>query len=415
MELEYILKTWEDFATVKRWKQQLSRKSNQKKLANGTYRLMKYYMPKFIECCKTNPDDLIEEAVRDSDLGEVRIDEFYHYMIDTKKIEPNTAHTGAYGVIRGFYRHNKIHTQDWVAPKPLPRSIDQTDAQYPMFVIQKRKTDDGKSYKKLVLNRVLLQKFMSKLNKRDQVILLCLISSGLDIGDLFKLTVGFVRNQQYDTSRLYLSSYRQKSHEPLMTFFSKEATKKLRDYVKTERKHAVDDDPLFVELPKYQKQLFKKTHGRKFTNTDIELLPNAEPVWTITIDTNFRSAAEGIDVVTQSHKQSPLRPKRFRKVFRSACQNAGIGDDMTRLFLGQTSTSSKVYLGKTREELEYYYELVEPNITINNDELLNNEYEKLQQQNKELDTKLKSVSEMEERMKAIFKKIDEEQDRKLQN
>jgi len=67
-------------------------------------------------------------------------------------------------------------------------------------------------------------------------------------------------------------------------------------------------------------------------------------------------------------QQSPLRPKRLRHVFRSACNYAGIVDDMVRVFLGQSGMSSKIYLGKSKQELEFFYNLVEPKITVYEDE-----------------------------------------------
>jgi len=67
-------------------------------------------------------------------------------------------------------------------------------------------------------------------------------------------------------------------------------------------------------------------------------------------------------------QQSPLRPKRLRHVFRSACNYAGIEDDMVRVFLGQSGMSSKIYLGKSKEELEFFYNLVEPKITVYDEE-----------------------------------------------
>ena len=163
--------------------------------------------------------------------------------------------------------------------------------------------------------------------------------------------------------------------EAVKGFFSKEATKRLREYVRKERADGADDDIIFTTSMSERKKQFKLKYKREYTNLDFDLLPPATPLTTIILAINFRKAAKRMGINLQKAKQSPLRPKRLRKVFRDACQAGMIGDDMANVFMGKADRSNKVYLGKSREELEIYYSMLEPFVTvfsekINEDELL---------------------------------------------
>ena len=229
--------------------------------------------------------------------------------------------------------------------------IGQIDDNYPLFI---------REGKKLVLNRELLTEFQSKLNYRDQLILDCLISTGLDDGDLLKLNVDFVLSQ--NQPRLYLNNNRQKTLEDIHVFFSKIASKKIREYVRKERREAEPNDPLFITTLAERKRVFLKIHGRKYTNLDE--LPEGNRLSNVTLAINFRKASRHTGISLVKQQQSPLRPKRLRKVFESACTHAGIDPDIKDIFMGHKGSQSKTYQGKSREELEFYYDMVEPKITI---------------------------------------------------
>lgn len=358
---------WRDFATIKRWKSQLTLKSRSGGFPEKTWKNVENNMPRFLSAMQKNPDELIEDALSDNELGERAIS---HYFTWLKKqgTDHNSSINRAYGVIRGFYKHNKITTQGWHTPKMIPKVVEQTDADLPLFAM------DAKS-KKLDLNRTLFRRFLKELSARDEVIALCLISTGLDDGDLLKLTLGFVREQDPSHERIFLSNYRLKTMESIKGFFSKEASKRLREYVRKERADGDDDDFIFVTSNTERKKQFKMKYKREYTNLDYDVLPPATALSNETLATNFRKAAQRMGVKLQKAKQSPLRPKRLRKVFRDACQAGRIGDDMANIFMGKADHSKKVYLGKSREELEIYYEMLEPFVTvfsekINEDEIL---------------------------------------------
>jgi len=358
---------WRDFATVKRWKSQLTLKSKSGGFPVNTWKNVESNMRRFLSVMQKTPDELIEEALSDNELGEVHLSTYFSWL-KKQGIDHNSAVIRAYGIVRGFYKHNKITTQGWHTPRQVPKVVEQTDADLPLFSF------DPKT-KKPDLNRVLVRRFLKELSSRDEVIALCLISTGLDDGDLLKFTLGFVREQDPSHERIFISNFRLKTMEAVKGFFSKEATKRLREYVRKERADGADDDIIFTTSMSERKKQFKLKYKREYTNLDFDLLPPATPLTTIILAINFRKAAKRMGINLQKAKQSPLRPKRLRKVFRDACQAGMIGDDMANVFMGKADRSNKVYLGKSREELEIYYSMLEPFVTvfsekINEDELL---------------------------------------------
>ena len=374
-----IYPDWTEFATAKKWKQQLTIKSHSGELSKSTWDNARYWMPFLLKVSEKTPDELIEEALSDNEQGELRLQECFRLAkkrgVSKRKndsfrpVSHNSAITGVYGILRGFYSHNKIVTQGWHTPNILPRAVEQSDANFPLFISKDRKLD---------LNRELLQGFFEKLNSRDRTIALCLISTGMDDGDLLNLDVDFVKNQDSREKRLFLSTFRSKTSETVRVFFSKEATKKLRVYVRNERKDAKGEDPLFVTTMHERKRKFKIKYPEKtFTNSDYDLLPEARQLTNNALSQNFKNTAESMGVKVPKSQQSPLRPKRLRHVFRTACQLAGLSDDLARVFMGQKSQSSKIYSPKSREELELFYESVEPFVSVFIERIDEDEFTKL--------------------------------------
>ena len=378
---------WTDFATVKRWKDRLAKKSKKGSLSVSTWKNVKYHMSRFVKCSQLSPDELIEESLVDPEKGESRV-KAYHTWLVQNGLDYNAAIIGAYGLIRGFYSHNKINTQDWSSPKTTPKKVEQTDSNYPLFVVN----DENE----LDLNRSLLRDFLGYLNFRDRVIALCLLSTGLDDGDLLKLDVGFVNNSDSRHDRLFVIGYREKTLEPVKTFFSKEATKKLREYVKTERFDAKDKDPLFVTLLRERKRQFKLANNRSFKNSDYDELPAAKRLTNEILSQNFRKAAQNMGIPLQKKDQSPMRPKRLRKVFNDACDIARVVEGIKKVFMGKVDPANKEYSTKNREYLEIYYKHIEPFVTVYS-EPVNESVKKLDDENKSLRD---SVEELKQKQQA---------------
>jgi len=329
MSQESVLVDWREFATSKRWISQLQKKNDDKTVPTKTLEAMNMWMPQFLRFHQKTPDELIEESISDSEMAGNRLDDFYRFKKES--IDRNSCITGIYGTLRGFYRHNKVNVQDITAPKFSPRQVKKTDANYPLFEQKEYANAEGHKIKKLILNRPLLREFSSHLNYRDQCILLCILSSGLDSNDILKLTVGDIKRQE-NHSRIYLNDARNKTFREYKDFFSVEATKRLRSYIFKERMNAFDDEPLFVTTIKGRKTEFKKKTGIESTLNDE--LPKGHKINSSDLSEAFRRAQKAMGIKLEKAKQSPLRPKRFRKIFKTACSNSNLDRDIIKIFLG---------------------------------------------------------------------------------
>ena len=209
-ELETI--QWIDFATVKRWKKQLTVKSKQGELADGTWNAVKSWFPRIIKATGKTSDELIEEALVDPEIGEERLFETFKWCkkMDTRKtlqsleyLEPLEDSTNT---IKSILKDGVLQLQN----------LSSRAKRY-----QLSNVCDYEKSKKLDLNRPLIQSFFRKINPRDELIGLCLILTGLDDGDLLELTVGFVRNQDAQFKRLFLVVFREKTAETESIFQSR--------------------------------------------------------------------------------------------------------------------------------------------------------------------------------------------------
>jgi len=343
-----ILTNWEEFGSIKKWKKGLKHNSNRNKFSAKTDHQIKFWMPLFTEYTQKNPDELIEEALNGKETVRARLSDFCTWLQEEKGKKYNASINGAYSVIRGFYAHNDINTQKIRIPRLEPSIVQFSDDQLPLFEI----VQEGDKKRKKI-RREFLQEFFGYLNPRDKIIALCLLSSGLDTGDLLKIPLALIRYQDPSQKRIFIRDLRNKTGETVTTFFSKEASKLVRSYVKMNRTNAQDTDMVFVKL---SKELKKGTHEK--------LDPH-------TIADNFRDAVDAYNsesqerkIPLQAKKQSPLRPKRFRKIFNDACDDAGIPLDIKRVFMGKKDAANKPYEGRSMQDLEIYYEKIEPNLTI---------------------------------------------------
>jgi len=281
-----------------------------------------------------NPDELIEEANIDPRKVKTRLHQCFVYCKNKPTIDYNSAVIGVYGTIRGFYSHNAVTMGKIKAPNMRPRKVAATDKNYPMTKIIEIKIND-KIIRKVVIDRDLFKEILSHLNFRDQVVFLCQFSSGIDDGDLLRLTVGNIRYQEAGHDRFFISDFRSKSGEIIDTFFSRESTKLLRRYYKQERDFADDDEPLFVTELAKRKTTYKRFYGRDYTPADYKLLPRGNGLSRAQFSVNVRTAIESMPITLKKGEQQPYRPKRLRKEFDDACDRAGIPLAFKKIFTGK--------------------------------------------------------------------------------
>ena len=317
MSLRQILSNWEDFATIKKWKKGLKFNSHKNRLSKKTEEAIKTWMPLFIEYTQKNPDDLIEESLAGKQVVKERLSDFCNWLQDERNKKLNAAVHGSYHIIRGFYSHNDINTQKIRTPRTDPSEVQFSDDRVPIFDIVEV-SDNGFMKKKKQLRREFLQKFFACLIKRDKIIAMCIKDSGLDSGDILELPLSIIRYQDPSQERIFIRITRNKTGETVSTFWSKETTKLVKEYERMHRKFARDDEPIFVQSTKEFKIEFHKKHKKQFDSSidDFEL----SAVDSHGLSRNFRNATTKLEKeldlkILQREKQSPLRPKRFRKLF----------------------------------------------------------------------------------------------------
>jgi len=80
--------TWkeiEQYATIKHLKKQLTRKAKRQRLSDGTWRTYRYWLGKLFKFTQKNPDELIEDALKDPEKTEDFLIEFKNWCIDNQK------------------------------------------------------------------------------------------------------------------------------------------------------------------------------------------------------------------------------------------------------------------------------------------------------------------------------------------
>lgn len=300
-----------------------------------------------------NPDILIEEARENIDFTQRQIDNFYLWMQGKKiesygrgfiflksgekkpiQVKSSTAFTRAYSNLRGFYVNNDIaFKRKWKKriPKPKTKEAIKKDELYVFYKVDEKK-------KEIYFDRELMRQFLSNLKIRDQAITLALLSSAQDTGDLFKLNIGDITEQNIN-NRIYWKNTRSKTGVLFKTFFSKEATKLIRRYIDQEREDAKDEEPLFV-------------------------IPGDKRMKPVHLSSIFRDAAKKMGVKWGDGEHNPLRPKRMRHLFRTACDTVGVSELYTNMFMGHKNSIGMAYSEVSKGKAELEYLRVEPFLTV---------------------------------------------------
>ena len=305
-------------------------------------------------------EDLVELAKGDVKGIQKLIDLFYkwlqglpveNYKPRGKKMRESSANQRAYGYLRGFFVNVGIgFTRKWKKKiPPIDRNSRATkkDEVYTFY-------DVDEETKTIKFNRDLMQQFLANIKLRDVGITLALLSSSQDTIDLFKLNVGDFR-QQEKKSRFFWEGNRVKTGILFRAFFSKEATRLVRKYLEQEREGASDDEPLFI-CDAYKQT---KTKGK----TVRELIGTKRMTGT-NLGYVYRDSARKMGMKWEHGEQNPLRPKRMRHLFRTACDTVKLEELYTNCFMGHKNNQGQDYSEVPRAVLELQYLRVEPFITV---------------------------------------------------
>jgi integrase len=338
------LETYDSIAT---WKADLARTSRKGVLSKATWRLYKGYMRHFLRSLswEFTPDELIDEARGDMNRAVNRVIGFKTHLLEQGK-SMNHVVTMANGGIQSFYSHNGIRLPRITYRRETSKVVG-SDQDYSLYRYDK-------DTKKIRFENGVLQQVVANLSFRDQVIVMCLLSTGQDTGDLFDLNVGFVRGKKGD--RLWWAGDRKKTGEHFRTFFSTEATRFLKKYVETERKDADDTDPIFALDERIYDRSNPATKENETVTYGDRINPHAFAM-------NLREAQNKLGMIEKG-KQAPFRAKRFRKLFRTACARAGIDEGYRMCFMGHAGSVSDGYLETEPAILEAEYARVEPFLEV---------------------------------------------------
>ncbi|MHC3130202.1 MAG: tyrosine-type recombinase/integrase [Candidatus Bathyarchaeota archaeon] len=305
-------------------------------------------------------DELVKEAKSYVGKIEELLDLFYDWLQNKevegyiqrgKKMKESSANQRAYGYLRGFFANLDIaFERKWTRRIPKvkrPKQAIKKDMVYTFY-------DVDEKTKTIRFNRELMQQFLANLKLRDVAITLALLSSSQDSGDFFKLNVGDIR-EQGGKRRIFLEGTRNKTSVLFRTFLSKEATRFIRKYLNQERKNAEDKDPLFV-YTRYQKM--KQPNGKvKPVKVEKRMTPT-------NLASIYRDAARKMGIKWDNGEHNPLRPKRMRHLFRTACDAAGVPELYTNAFMGHRNHMGQEYSELSKAKLELEYLRVEPFLTV---------------------------------------------------
>ncbi len=341
------------FESVQNWFKsldQMAKNRGTKGLSKAAKAMRLGRMWEFTNKGELNPDELLTEAQENIDKAGQRLADYFE--IKSKQVSWNSTIT-SFCYLRGFYTHNGLtFPKKWGVPKKKVSKVSKEDAKNSFFEYNEKNDE-------IEFQNGNMQHFIGNLNFRDQTIALCLLSSGADATDLFKLNVGFVkdgRGKIVDKKRIFWNGNRAKTGEPFKTFFSEEATQFLKHYVEQERANAKDEEPLFVGQSR-EYNVKSGPHAGKKVVVD-------ERLTTHSLSSNFREAAQKIGYAKEKNVASPFRPKRFRHLFRTACAIAQIDEGYVMAMMGHASNISASYLEQSSGIFEKMYVKVEPLLTV---------------------------------------------------
>ena len=294
-------------------------------------------------------DSLITEAKSDITKTQERMDLFYKWLRGEevegykprdekrKPMRESSANQRVYGYLRGFFVNIDVaFEKKWKRKIPKVTRTKQAIKKDEVYTFY----DVDEETRTIQFNRDRMQQFLSNLKLRDQATTLALLSSSQDSGDLFKLNIGDVKNQS--NKRIYWTGTRQKTTVLFKTFISKEATRFIWKYINQERQGADDSKPLFVYT--------RGGQPKRMTATNLASI--------------YRDAARRMGIKWENGEQNPLRPKRLRHLFRTACDTAGIPELYTNAYMGHRNHMGQSYSELSRAKLELEYLRVEPFLTV---------------------------------------------------
>jgi integrase len=331
-----------DYCAISRGQEGLTKQAKRQRLSN---------MAKFTQFSHMNPDELLTEAKENIDNTGKRLLDFFNTGIEDGKSR-NTMATRL-SFLRGFYSHNNLYfPKKWRIPSRTKSQVKSKDEQNHMFKLNGNGDTE--------LKAELLQHFVGNLSFRDQVVALCLLSTGADAQDVLNLNFEFLKDATGEITkekRLLFHGNRAKDGIEFRVFLSKEATEFLKRYAK----QVQNEQELNKKLGKSFVEIDDDTP--LFFVTDFARGNFGERLSAQSLSSNFRESAKKMGY-TKNNQASPFRPKRFRHLFRNACSYAKIGEGWINSMMGHRTTISQSYIEQPVLDLQKLYTKLEPYVTV---------------------------------------------------
>jgi integrase len=309
------------------WKKERTKHSRLKNKEYKTWNKDKRVLELYCKYRGLAPDEILAEAQQDLDLSYDKLSEYFQYLTKKHKPKPISHNAGItyFAIVRSFLSYNGIvFTKKHQTPNKTKPKVRETYRKLGLWGKDKRLDGDFRIW-------------LDGMSKVHRSIALCMLSSGQKANMILRLNVGFVTEQPEDRLNLWLDTERIKTGEDVITFFTKEATRRVREYVKIHRKDAKPSDPLFVN-----------ERGERMTVPALQAA--------------FRRATDKL--YNESVKENPITPTRLRHLFASACRKAKLDPDIMKLFMGHKTSISGEYNTDSIDDLLEEYLRVEPYLTI---------------------------------------------------
>ncbi len=335
-------------------------KNSQQNYLSSLRQLLKFLNSKEDLEKEVSIEDVVNEAKINIKKTQENLDKLYIWLqnkkVDgytqrNKAMKESSANQRAYGYLRGFFANLDLaFEKKWAKRIPKVKRPNQAIKKDRLYTFY----DVDEKTKTIHFNRELMQEFLTNLKLRDVAITLALLSTSQDTGDLLNLSVGDIREQK-NKNRIFWDGTRNKTSVIFRVFLSKEATRFVRKYLDQERGTAQPQDPLFV-YTRYVKQ--------KQPNGEVKRIPLEKRVTPASVASVFRDVARKMGIKWGDGEYNPLRPKRMRHLFRTACDTAGIPELYINAFMGHRNHMGQSYSELSKAKLELEYLRVEPFLTV---------------------------------------------------
>lgn len=285
------------------------------------------------------------EVIKETKLEGI-IQNFFNWLIGTtpKDYKPkeraigwNSAIQASHSRVRSFFSSQNVGWTKW-----FRTPIKEDSAVLDKDEEGKNQLMEGKG-----LDHDKLGEFLDKLNNlRDQVILGCMLTSGIDIGDLLAMKISDLKETQ---EHCYYKGKREKTRIQFTALFTKNVSEKLKFYIANFRKEAKPEDLVFVsnkytEAIEYER---KKRFGIDVKEGEKETVKVSQKIKANTITTKFRLVALDLGYVKPNHEgkreQHCFRPKRFRHLFIGICRANGVREEYISYMLGHKTSQTGQY------------------------------------------------------------------------